>query len=86
METFDVDVVAKFGYLGDMLEADGGCTKAITNRCGIAWSKFRKLCPVLTSSHIPFHVRGSVHSACVEVRHGDPKLMICSAYAAMTGQ
>ena len=36
VETFDVDVVAKFGYLGDMLEAGGGCTKAITNRCGIA--------------------------------------------------
>ena len=65
VETFDVDVVAKFCYLGDMLEAGGGCTKAITNRCGIAWSKFRKLRPVLTSRQIPFHVRGSVYSTCV---------------------
>ena len=63
--SFDVDVVAKFCYLGDMLEAGGGCTKAITNRCGIAWSKFRKLRPVLTSRHIPFPVRGRVYSTCV---------------------
>ena len=57
--------MAKFCYLGDMLEAGGGCTKAITNRCGIAWSKFRKLRPVLTSRHIPFPVRGHVYSTCV---------------------
>ena len=64
-EVFDVDVVAEFRYLGDMLEAGGGCKRAITNRCGVAWSKFRELRPVLTSRHIPFHIRGSVYSTCV---------------------
>ena len=57
-EVFGVDVVAEFGYLRDMLEAGGGCKRAITNRCGIAWSKFRKLRPVLKSRRIAFHVRG----------------------------
>ena len=30
-----------------------------------AWSKFRKLRPVLTSRHIPLHICGSVYNTCV---------------------
>ena len=52
-------------YLGDMLSAGGGCELAIATRCCIAWGKFRKLLPLLTSKHISLKVRGKVFSACV---------------------
>ena len=39
-----------FCYLGDMLCAGGGYKLAIIVRCGIAWGKYKRLLPVLTSS------------------------------------
>ena len=60
-----VEVVDEFCYLGDMLGAGGGCTNAIINRCRIAWGKFRKLLPILTSRHLALHIRGRVFSTCV---------------------
>ena len=32
----------KFRYLGDMLDADGGCDSAVTTRVRSAWKKFRE--------------------------------------------
>ena len=60
-----LDVVDEFCYLGDMLSSGGGCTSAIINRCKVAWGKFRKLLPILTSRNLPFLVRGRVYNACV---------------------
>ena len=60
-----LEVVDEFCYLGDMLGSGGGCANAITTRCGIAWGKFRDLLPILTSRHLPLHVRGRVFSTCV---------------------
>ena len=42
-----LDVKATFYYLGDMLDAGGGCTTAITTRICMTWGKFRKLLTVL---------------------------------------
>ena len=61
----ELDAENKFCYLGDMLSSGGGCTQAIKARCSVAWGKFRKLLPILTSKHIPLTVRGKVFSACV---------------------
>ena len=44
-----LDVEATFCYLKDTLDAGGGCATAIATRCCVAWGKFRKLLPVLTS-------------------------------------
>ena len=60
-----LDVEATFCYLGDMISAGGGCDRAIAARCCAAWSKFRKLLPILTSKHISFKIRGKVFTACV---------------------
>ena len=54
-----------FCYLGDMLGAGGGCTQAVIARCGVAWRKFRKLLPVLTSRHLLFKVKGMMYNSCV---------------------
>ena len=51
----ELDAENKF-YLGDMLSSGGGCNQAIKARCSVAWGKFRKLLPILTSKHIPLTV------------------------------
>ena len=43
----------------------GRCDSAIAARCCVAWGKFRKLLPVLTSRHLSPKVRGKVYMACV---------------------
>ena len=37
-----IEKVDKFCYLGDMLNADGGCDSAVTARVRCAWKKFRE--------------------------------------------
>jgi len=37
-----LEKVDKFCYLGDMLDADGGCDSAVTTRVRSAWKKFRE--------------------------------------------
>ena len=61
--TLDCD--ATFCYLGDMLSAGGGCKHAIATRCCVAWKKFRKLLPILTSKQLTFKIRGKVYNTCV---------------------
>ena len=60
-----LDVEATFCYLGDMLCSSGGCDSAIVARCSVAWGKFRKLLPVLTSRHLSPRIRGKVYEVCV---------------------
>ena len=58
-----LEAVDKFCYLGDMLDAGGGCDTAIATRCCVAWGKFRKLLPILTSRHLSPKIRGNVYEA-----------------------
>ena len=37
-----LEKVDKFCYLGDMLDADGGCDSVVTARVRSAWKKFRE--------------------------------------------
>ena len=64
-ENVELEVVDEFCYLGDMFCAGGGCDRAIITRCSVAWGKFRKLLPILSSRQLPFSVRGRVFKACV---------------------
>jgi hypothetical protein len=41
-----LDVESSFCYLGDMIDAGGGCDTAVATRCCVAWGKFRKLLPI----------------------------------------
>ena len=45
----DLDIVDSFCYLGDTLDAGGGCEAGITARVRAAWRKFLQLLPLLTS-------------------------------------
>ena len=48
----NLNVESSFCYLGDMLSSGGGCDQAIKARYCVAWGKFRKLLPILTSKHL----------------------------------
>ena len=60
-----MDVVPSFCYVGDMLSADGGCDLAVTTRGSVAWCKFRKRLPILTSKHMSLKTCGKLFSSCV---------------------
>jgi len=48
----NLEVVAKFCYLGDMLSVDGDADAAVEARVRIGWNKFRQLVPLLTNRDI----------------------------------
>jgi hypothetical protein len=61
----DIDVVGKFCYLGDMLNAEGGSDSSVTARIRCGWSKFKELSAFLTSKAPSFIQKGHVYAACV---------------------
>ena len=62
----------KFCYLGDMLDADGGCDSAITTRVRSAWKKFREYLPILTGKGFSLKLKGKVYATCLRscLMHG----------------
>ena len=58
-----LESVDQFCYLGDMLDAGGGCDTAIATRCCVAWVMFRQLLPIVASRHLSPKVRGRVYEA-----------------------
>ena len=57
-----LDVVDNFCYLGDMIDASGGCDASITSRIRAAWGKFRQLLPLLTSRGLSLKTRGKIYN------------------------
>ena len=53
----ELEVVASFCYLGDMLSAAGGCELSTTTSVKTAWKKFKDLLPVLSSRHLSLKTR-----------------------------
>jgi hypothetical protein len=60
-----LESVDKFCYLGDMLDADGGCDSAVTARVRCAWKKFRDFSPILTGKGFSLRLKGKVYASCV---------------------
>ena len=60
-----LEKVDKFCYLGDMLDADGGCDSAVTTRVSYAWKKFREYLPILTGKGFSLKLTGKVYATCV---------------------
>jgi len=63
-----LEKVDKFCYLGDMLDADGGCDSAVTARVGSAWKKFREYLLILTGKGFSLKLKGKVYATCTCVR------------------
>ena len=61
----ELEVVYEFYYLGDMIDAGGGCERASIARTKAAWGKFKQLLPLLTSRALPVNIRDKVCKSCV---------------------
>ena len=60
----NLEVVDKFCYLGDMLDAGGGAESSTVTRVS-GWKKFRELLPLLTTKAISLKVKWELYAACV---------------------
>jgi len=61
----NLELVDKFCYVGDMLNAVGDAGAAVETRIQIGWNKFRQLVPLLTSKDRSLIVRGKLYSSYV---------------------
>ena len=61
-----LEVVASFCYLGDMLSTVGGCELSTTTHVKTTWKNFKELLPVLSSCHLSFKTCVRVYSSCVQ--------------------
>jgi len=67
-----LECVPKFSYLGDTFgagggadEAGGGADEAARARVQCAWTKFKELSPILTTSGALYHIKGKTFRASV---------------------
>ena len=60
-----IEMVQSFCYLGDVLQSDGGCDIAVSERVRKGWWKFRELSGVLCNRRLPLTMRGVLYRSCV---------------------
>ena len=63
----EMETVRGFCYLGDRVNASGGCEAAVTARARIGWVKFRECGELLNSKRFSLKVIGMVYQSCVRV-------------------
>ena len=63
----EVKTVRGFCYLGDRVNASGGCEAAVIARARIGWVKFRECGELLNSKRFSLKVKGMVYRSCVRV-------------------
>ena len=61
----EVETVNGFCYLGDRLNASGGCKAAVTARVRIGWVRFRECGELLLGNRFPLKMKGKVYRCCV---------------------
>ena len=61
----EVKTVRGFCYLGDRVNASGGCEAAVTARARIGWMKFKECGELLNSKRFSLKMKGMVYWSCV---------------------
>ena len=61
----EVETVRGFCYLGDRVNAGGGCEAALTARARIGWVKFRECGELLYSKRFSLKPKGMAYRSCV---------------------
>ena len=61
----EVETVNGFCYLGDRLNASGGCEAAVTASIRIGWVRFRECGELLLGNRFPLKMKGKVYRCCV---------------------
>ena len=60
-----VETVSKFTYLGDRLNATGGCETLVTATSRIGWIKFRECREILKGRRFSLKTKEKVYKSCV---------------------
>ena len=60
-----METVRGFCYLGDRVNASGGCEAAVTARARIGWVKFKECGKLLNSKRFSLKTKGMVYRSCV---------------------
>ena len=63
----EVEMVRGFCYLGDRVNASGGCEAAVTARARIGWVKFRECGELLNSKRFTLKMKGMVYRSYVRL-------------------
>ena len=58
-----LETVREFTYLGERVNAGGGCEVAVTARTGCRWVKIREYCELLYGRRIPLKLKGAVYES-----------------------
>ena len=61
----EMETVRGLCYLGDRVNAGGGCEAAVTARARIGWVKFRECGDLLNSKRFSLKLKGMVYRSCV---------------------
>ena len=62
-----VETVNGFCYLGNRLNASGGCEAAVTARVRIGWVRFRECGDLILGNRFPLKIKGKVYRFCVRL-------------------
>ena len=61
-----METVSKFTYLGDRLNATGGCEMAVTARSRIGWMKLWECIEILKGRRFSLKMKGKIYKSCVK--------------------
>ena len=61
----EVETVSEFTYLGDRVNAGGGCEAAVAAKTRCGWVKFRECGELLYGSRSPLRLKGAVYKSYV---------------------
>ena len=62
----EVETENGFCYLGDRLNASGGCETAVTSRDRIGWMKFRECGELLRGRRFSLKMKGMAYRSCIK--------------------
>ena len=60
-----VEIVNGFCYLGDKLNASGGCETAASAKARISWVRFRECKKLLLGNRFPLRMKGKIYHFCM---------------------
>ena len=61
----EVETVNGFCYLGDRLNASGGCEAEVTARVRTGWVRFRECGELMLGNRFPLKMKDKVYRCCV---------------------
>ena len=59
----EVEIVKEFCYLGNRLNANGGCEAVVTARTRVGWKKFRECGKILFGKIFSLQMKGKIYKS-----------------------